>query len=59
MKQSNINNLIENDNITYRIIRFLPNNDVVNFMITSKKIYKKVVVNKAIYKNLMKATNKE
>lgn len=59
MKRNDINDLIENDNITYRIIRFLPNSDVVNFMITSKKIYKKVVANKGIYKNLMKSSNKE
>lgn len=59
MNKVKISNLLNNDRITYKLLRFLSNHDCVNLMITSKSIHKLVVVNKAIYKNLLKTSNKE
>lgn len=51
--------LLLNDRITYRLLRFLPNHDIVNLMTTSTDIHQRIVVNKVIYKNLIKTSNKE
>lgn len=59
MNNVGITKILKSDKIVYRLLRFLPNNEIVNFMLTCKKVYKKVVVNKAIYKNLLKEPNKE
>lgn len=58
-KNVNLNTLIKNDKISYRILRLLSNNDAISLMQTSKLFYTKVSQNKALYKNLIKNTNKE
>ena len=58
-KSVSFKTLINNDKITYRIIRFLQNTEAVNLMQTSKFVNEKIAINKGIYKNLIKSSSKE
>ena len=58
-KFANFPSLFKNDKITYRILRFINNSDAIRLMQTSKFLNEKISKNKAIYKNLIKSSNKE
>lgn len=58
-KRIKIQTLFKDDKVGYRILRFLHNSDAISLMQTNSYLNEKISKNKALYKNLMKSTNKE